>query len=220
MSVKVITANSTLTPADFGATVSLNTNRVRSLYHNTIPWADATDYNFNLEFLPGHFNITVTRGTTVLAAISINDSTYTSGRFGFYNYSQAQVRYAGFTRRPPSAPAISVLNRSVVEGNAGTTNLVFSVSLSHSNCEPTLVDYAITPGSATPGQDYTGVFRHPGVCPRKPIGWWQSMVNEILRRPDETPFLTLSNLISGTRGATGVGTIINDDADAVGAADR
>jgi hypothetical protein len=93
----------------------------------------------------------------VLDVSNLDDSTYPSGRFGFYNFSEGPVRYSGFTRRTlPPSPVISVANRSVVEGNAGTTNLVFSVNLSQTNCEPTLVDYSITPGSATPGQDYTG----------------------------------------------------------------
>ena len=50
-----------------------------------------------MEFHPGQFTITIQEGDTVLDSITIADSTYPSGKFGFYNYSQGQVRCSGFT---------------------------------------------------------------------------------------------------------------------------
>jgi RHS repeat-associated protein len=97
MSLKVVSADSPLTTDDFWPTAG-NGTRVRSLYRNTIGWAEFTDYQFTLQFYPGEIRISVKRGTTVLADFTVNDSTYTNGRFGFYNYSQAQVRYSGFRR--------------------------------------------------------------------------------------------------------------------------
>ena len=97
MSVKVFNADSTLTGRDFWPTAG-NGTRVRTLYHNTIPWQTAINYQFTLQFHPGRIKITVRQGETVLADITVNDSTYTNGRFGFYNYSQSQVKYSGFRR--------------------------------------------------------------------------------------------------------------------------
>ncbi len=65
---------------------------------NTKGWADNTLYNFHLDFNlnPGEIHIVVTEGATELWNTTVNDSTYTGGQFGFYNYSQEQVEYSGF----------------------------------------------------------------------------------------------------------------------------
>lgn len=97
MSVKVVNAGSTLTGNDFWPTNG-NGTRVRTLFHNTVPWVSFTDYQFTLQFRNGEIKIVVKQGATVLADITVNDSTYTNGLFGFYNYSQEQVRYSGFRR--------------------------------------------------------------------------------------------------------------------------
>ena len=95
MSIKVFNAGSPLTGNDFWPTAG-NGTRVRSIFHNTVPWVSFTDYQFTLQFRPGEIKITVKQGATVLADITVNDSTYTNGLFGFYNYSQEQVKYSGF----------------------------------------------------------------------------------------------------------------------------
>jgi RHS repeat-associated protein len=97
MSLKVFNAATPLTGRDFWPTAG-NGARVRTLYHNTIPWNEFTDYQFTLRFYPGEIKIIVKQGANVLADFTVNDATYTGGRFGFYNYSQEQVRYSGFRR--------------------------------------------------------------------------------------------------------------------------
>ncbi len=62
-------------------------------------WADYQLYNFHLDFnlTPGTFTINVTDSSNnILWDVTVNDTTFTGGQFGFYNYSQGQVRYAGF----------------------------------------------------------------------------------------------------------------------------
>ena len=97
MSVKVVDAESSLTGSDLWPTAG-NPGRVSNIFHNTIGWNDLTDYQFSLEFHPGEFTIEIRQGSTVLESISLFDGTYTSGGFGFYNYSQGLVEYTGFTR--------------------------------------------------------------------------------------------------------------------------
>lgn len=65
---------------------------------STKGWADGALYDFRLDFNinPGEFRVVVKDGGTTLWDVTLNDSTFTSGEFGFYNYSQEQVRYAGF----------------------------------------------------------------------------------------------------------------------------
>ncbi|WP_369325297.1 PEP-CTERM sorting domain-containing protein [Nitrosomonas aestuarii] len=36
------------------------------------------------------------QGATIFWDKTVTDSTFGSGQFGFYNYSQEQIRYAGF----------------------------------------------------------------------------------------------------------------------------
>ena len=82
-----------------------NPPNVTVLRHNTIPWADFTDYNFRLNFTPGLFEIEVRGpGDVVLQNWVVADNTYTDGGFGFYNYSQGAVVYNGFTQDPDPPP--------------------------------------------------------------------------------------------------------------------
>ena len=215
MSVKLIHADTPLTQLDLGPTISLDTNRVQLLYHNSISWEHDTNYEFTLEFRPGRFTINVTQGGIALDTIVINDATYTSGQFGFYNFSQSQVRYAGFTRGFLSpTPAVSVTDNSVVEGDVGTTGLVFAVSLAFSNCEPVRVDYVITPGTATAGLDFvqppsgTVVFL-PGQTTQFVT---VPVIGDLLDEDNETFFITLTNLVNALPGRLrATGTIIDDD---------
>ncbi|MGR3323582.1 MAG: VPLPA-CTERM sorting domain-containing protein [Pseudooceanicola sp.] len=55
-------------------------------------WADNTEYTFDLIFTATNVQVAV-NGTTEL---NINGS-FSNGSFGFYNYSQGSVRYAGIT---------------------------------------------------------------------------------------------------------------------------
>jgi hypothetical protein len=63
-------------------------------------WVNFRLYEFILEFnvVPGQFRIEVvdTVTTDTLWDVTVNDSTFTAGQFGFYNFSQQTVRYAGF----------------------------------------------------------------------------------------------------------------------------
>jgi hypothetical protein len=77
----------------FGDMVVLATN------HSTSSgWVDNVLYDFFLDFnlSAGQFRIRVNQGETELWNVLLNDSTFSSGQFGFFNNSQASVRYAGF----------------------------------------------------------------------------------------------------------------------------
>ncbi len=61
-------------------------------------WANNILYDFHLDFnkTPGDIHIVVKQGATILWDTTVNDTTFSAGEFGFYNYSQQTVRYAGF----------------------------------------------------------------------------------------------------------------------------
>ena len=65
---------------------------------NTKGWTHSTLYDFHLDFNlnPGEIHIVVQQGATVLWDTTVIDNTFTGGQFGFYNFSQQAVEYAGF----------------------------------------------------------------------------------------------------------------------------
>lgn len=71
-------------------------------------WAPSTEYTFHLDFniIPGTFSIAVSQGNDVLWDTTVNSSTFTTGQFGFFNNSQSNVVYSGFTQDvvPPVTP--------------------------------------------------------------------------------------------------------------------
>src|SRR5262249_58706379 len=63
----------------------------------------------------------------------------------------------GTIRNDDAAPGLSVNDVSVVEGNSGTANAVFTVSLSAVSGLPATVYYQTVAGTATSGTDYTPI---------------------------------------------------------------
>lgn len=62
-------------------------------------WADNTVYDFSLDFTTTGIKIDI-NGTNIFDV----SGSFNSGKFGFYNYSQSQVRYTGFEEEiSPSA---------------------------------------------------------------------------------------------------------------------
>lgn len=121
MSVKVVnTGGSDPTDADLWPTAG--STSVDVLAHNTIPWDEFVDYTFRLNFTPGTFEIEVKQGATVLENWILNDNTYLDGEFGFYNYSQGDVVYSGFTQQDDPPPI------GVPDG--GSTLLLSSIAFS------------------------------------------------------------------------------------------
>ncbi len=56
---------------------------------------------------------------------------------------------------PTANPSIMIANATVTEGNSGSTNAVFTVTLSAPSTNTVTVNYATAPGSATAPADYT-----------------------------------------------------------------
>ena len=64
----------------------------------------------------GEINISIHQGATLIQTFTVNDNTYQAGKFGFYNYSQSQVVYSGFTRQPLYTPLTITLPETSVTG--------------------------------------------------------------------------------------------------------
>ena len=101
-SLKLISSG---TPLDKCADLwdSAGTTKVTTLVATTVNptgWLDDVDYDLKLSFRPGAITIEVMQGTTKVVSITSNDTTYRSGKFGFFNYSQEAVRYEFFSISP------------------------------------------------------------------------------------------------------------------------
>ncbi|MEL6430086.1 MAG: hypothetical protein AAFU73_01025 [Planctomycetota bacterium] len=98
MSLKAVSIPGGADPVIADLWPSTSSTNVTVLEHNTVPWDEFIEYEFTLLFTPGRIEIEVREGMTVLESWVVNDSTYTDGEFGFYNFSQGDVLYQGFER--------------------------------------------------------------------------------------------------------------------------
>jgi len=99
-----------LTLRDFwNSTGATNSTILATNYGSTLGWQDNVLYDFHLEFNSGLFSLEVKQGATSLWSQTVNDNSYTSGEFGFYNFSQQQVEYSGFQQRIIPEPSTVLL---------------------------------------------------------------------------------------------------------------
>ena len=111
-------------------------------------------------------------------------------------------------------PAIFINDVTVTEGNSGTTNATFTVSLNGEGADPVTVDFVTADGTAVAPGDYTALTTGtltfaPGEI-SKPV---TVVVNgDATFEASETFFVNLSNPSEATiADAQGIGTITNDD---------
>ena len=112
-----------------------------------------------------------------------------------------------------STPSLTIRDARVTEGNSGTTNAVFTVSLSPPSPNAVTVSYATANGTATSPVDYTASSGSLTFAPgetSKTIA--VPVVGDAVMEPDEVFSLGLSNASNATIGdPQGIGTIVNDD---------
>ncbi|HXH95035.1 MAG TPA: Calx-beta domain-containing protein [Thermoanaerobaculia bacterium] len=118
-----------------------------------------------------------------------------------------------------ASPGISISDVTASEGNSGTTNFNFAVSLTASSASTITVNYATADGTATAPSDYTA---KSGVVTFAPGQTSQSVTiavnGDTLFEPNETFFVNLTSPANAVIiDSQGQGTINNDDV--VGSAD-
>ena len=121
---------------------------------------------------------------------------------------------ATITNDDSATPTLSINDVSTTEGNSGTKNLTFTVSLSSAATGAVTVAYATADGTAAAGSDYLV----GGGTLNFPAGTTTQTFNVVINgdtavEPDETLFVNLSSAAGATiADAQGLGTITNDDA--------
>ena len=111
-------------------------------------------------------------------------------------------------------PTLSIGSASVAEGQTGTVNAVFTVTLSAVSPQDIFVNYATTGGTATSNVDFQRVFLStlfiPAGSTSVPLN--VGIFGDLEIESDEQFTVTLQNPINATIAvAQGTGTIVNDD---------
>ncbi|GAA4424753.1 hypothetical protein GCM10023090_18690 [Acidovorax lacteus] len=110
-------------------------------------------------------------------------------------------------------PSLSIDDVSVVEGNTGTVNAVFTVTLSAASGQTVSVNYATADGTATQPADYTntsGTLTFTAGQTSRIIT--VPVIGETVPEANESFFVNLSGATNATISDNqGVGTITNDD---------
>ncbi|MFO0674822.1 MAG: Calx-beta domain-containing protein [Polyangiaceae bacterium] len=162
-------------------------------------------------------------------SITINGDTFDEADETFaLNLSNAQngiiakAQGVGTITNDDGAPSVTIDDVAVDEGQAGTTNLVFTATLSNTSGRAVKVDYATADGTAkaggalaSGGQDYlatSGTLTFPPGTSTQTVS--VAVNGDVLNEVNETLTVTLSNPVNVTLGgkSQGVGTITNDDA--------
>jgi hypothetical protein len=110
-------------------------------------------------------------------------------------------------------PAVTINDVTVSEGNTGTTNATFTVTLSAPSSQTVTVQYATGDGSATPGGDYQSASGTLTFAPgetSKTIS--VRILGDRLPEPNETFFVNLSSPINAAiADGQGAGAIVDDE---------
>lgn len=147
---------------------------------------------------PGSSSTTTTTSTTSTTTSTTTTSTTTT---------------TTTTTAPPS-PTVSISDASVVEGNGGKRNLVFTVTLSAPRSSTVTMNYATRDGTAKAIYDYqakSGTVSIPAGTTTGTITI--SVYGDRVREGNEVFYVDLTNLTSGVGFSknVGVGTIVDDD---------
>jgi photosystem II stability/assembly factor-like uncharacterized protein len=115
-------------------------------------------------------------------------------------------------------PLVSIADVSVTEGNSGTVNAVFNVSLSTASGRALSVGYATANNTATSTSDYVATSGRVTFNAGETLKTITVVVNgDLTNESDETFFVNLSSPANVALGdIQGIGTILNDDGPGAG----
>ncbi len=170
----------------------------QSLTGQTIP-AGSSNYTFNVAVNGDALN--EASETFFVNVTNVTGATVTDGQG------------LGTIANDDALPSLSVNDVTVTEGNAGTVNAVFTVSLDAPSGQTVSVNYATTNGTATQPADYTstsGTAIFPIGITAQTIS--VPVIGELVPEANESFFVNLSAATNATIADNqGTGTITNDD---------
>ena len=215
--VTVTEGNSGTVNANFSVSLSAASGQTVSVGYAT---ADGTanagsDYvaaGGNLVFTPGQLTKTVTIQVTGDTLDEI-DEAFTVNLSDAVHAVIADETGVGTILDDDPFPTVSVNNATVTEGDAGTVDAAFTVSLNTASSRTITVDYSTADGSATSPADYAAAAGTLTFSPGQTTKTVTVHVNgDVLDEVNETYFVNLSSPSNATIGdGEGLGTITDND---------
>ncbi|HEX8138617.1 MAG TPA: Calx-beta domain-containing protein [Pyrinomonadaceae bacterium] len=153
-------------------------------------------------------------GNETVRSQSAIDTTGTLGMVDPYTgASYMVIGNLACTSAGPSASTLSINDVTVTEGNSGTTDAVFTVTLAAANTSAVTVQYSTADGTATAPGDYQSASGTLTFTPGQTTQTITVKVNgDTAAEPNETFAVNLSTPTNATLAdGQGVGTINNDD---------
>ena len=174
--------------------------------------ADYTTTSGTLTFAPGQGTKTISV-PVVGDVVDEDDETFVVNLSGAANATIADSLGVGTIVDDDAAPTLVVDDRSMTEGDSGTSNMMFTVTASAVSAKTMTVMYATSDGTATAPGDYVlsaGTLTFvPGQLTRTFV---VPVVGDTRDEFDETFVVDLSSPANATIvDGQGVGTIVNDD---------
>src|SRR5205814_1376519 len=164
-------------------------------------------------FAPGQTNKTITVPVNGDIKFEPNE-TFLVNLSGATNSFIADNQGIGTIVNDDLQPSITINDVAVTEGNSGTTNALFTLSLSNPSYQTTTVNYATADATATlADNDYQNATGTVTFAPGQTNRTQTVLVNGDTKfEPNETFQVNLSGATNATIADNqGVGTIINDD---------
>lgn len=148
-------------------------------------------------------------GVSISVATGINNAGQIVG------YGLFAGRFHGLLLTPVQAgtPSVSIDDVTVVEGDAGFTDAVFTITLSEPASGDVTVNYATADGTATAGTDYTAQSGTVTISAgQSSTTVTVSVIGDTVAEPNETFQVSLSQAAGAIIGdGQGVGTIVDDE---------
>jgi hypothetical protein len=204
--------NITFSEAMDPSTINTNTVELRDATNAVVPATVTYDTNLHVATLHPTATLAASASYTVLVHGGTTDPRVKDLAS---NPMTANATWS-FTTAPLS---VSISDASVTEGNSGSVNASFTVSLSAASSQPVSVTYATADGTATAGSDYVAV--PPTVLTFNPGETSKTItvavLGDTISEGNETFLVNLSNPVNAAiADGQGVGTIIDDDAILIG----
>lgn len=129
------------------------------------------------------------------------------------NVSLGSAQATGTIQNDDGVPALNIADVTVTEGNAGTVNAVFQLTLTPATTQAVTVDYSTANATATAGSDYVAASGTVTFAPGAATASITVVVTgDTTIEPTETFTVNLTNPVNATLSRTqATGTITSDD---------
>lgn len=222
--VTVTEGNSGTVDATFTVTLSAASAQTVTVNYQTAN-GTATVANGDYQAAPST-TLTFNPGeTTKTVTIKVNGDLFNEADEDFFvnlsgqtNSTIADASGRGVITNDDGTPTLSINDVTVTEGNSGTVNATFTVTLTVASGLPVSVNYQTADGTATAPSDYTAI---PLTALNFAPGETQKTITVVVQgdtlvEANETFFVNLSGAVNAAVSDNqGLGTITNDDATAI-----